>query len=168
MPDITLQPANIHDPQDFRYIRKAVNMAANATHMPQPSNKKLKKGDMDGDYDAYTIRDKHLKVLGAALLSNPPDEPYIYDLAIWKRHQGKGYGKQALQQILDKLTGRGPVTLGVAPDNDRARHIYEQAGFKPAGTWKSSGNIIMQKDAAISPDEMWDMVQKYRRKHHLG
>ena len=48
------------------------------------------------------------------------------------RVQGKGYGKQALHAILDemkRLDGCTEVYLSVEPDNKRAIHIYESAGF---------------------------------------
>lgn len=48
------------------------------------------------------------------------------------RAQGKGYGKVALSLILDemkKLDGCDAVYLSIEPENVRARHIYEQAGF---------------------------------------
>ncbi|MBQ8194521.1 MAG: GNAT family N-acetyltransferase [Oscillospiraceae bacterium] len=48
------------------------------------------------------------------------------------RSQGKGYGKEALKLILDEmkqLDGCNAVYLSIEPENERARHIYEQAGF---------------------------------------
>lgn len=48
------------------------------------------------------------------------------------RAQGKGYGKAALSLILDemkRLDGCDAVYLSIEPENERARHIYENAGF---------------------------------------
>ena len=48
------------------------------------------------------------------------------------RSQGRGYGKQALSLVLDemkKLDGCDAVYLSIEPENERARHIYEKAGF---------------------------------------
>lgn len=48
------------------------------------------------------------------------------------RFQGKGYGKQALSLVLDEmkqLDGCKEVYLSIEPENKRARHIYENAGF---------------------------------------
>ncbi len=48
------------------------------------------------------------------------------------RSQGKGYGKAALSLILDemkKLDGCDAVYLSIEPENECARHIYENAGF---------------------------------------
>ena len=48
------------------------------------------------------------------------------------RSQGKGYGKEALKLVLDEmkqLPGCDAVYLSIEPENERARHIYEKAGF---------------------------------------
>lgn len=48
------------------------------------------------------------------------------------RSQGKGYGKEALKLVLDKmkqLPDCNAVYLSIEPENERARHIYEKAGF---------------------------------------
>ena len=48
------------------------------------------------------------------------------------RAQGKGFGKAALKLILDEmkeLDGCDEVYLSIEPENKRARHIYEDAGF---------------------------------------
>ena len=48
------------------------------------------------------------------------------------RSQGKGYGKEALKLVLDEmkqLPDCNAVYLSIEPENERARHIYEKAGF---------------------------------------
>jgi len=60
---------------------------------------------------------------------------FIYDFHILAAHQGKGLGKQALEILERELQGKGfaQIKLRVAEDNNRARHVYEVAGFRVTG-----------------------------------
>ncbi len=66
---------------------------------------------------------------------------WIYRLMIDGRFQGRGYGNAALTQIIE-LISKIPlcpcVALGVHPENEKARRLYEHVGFRlrnrrPAG-----------------------------------
>ena len=50
----------------------------------------------------------------------------IYD----ESNQNKGYGTEAFAKIMKKLPAHVPIDLAVWKTNDRARHIYEKAGFR--------------------------------------
>ena len=56
---------------------------------------------------------------------------YLFAFRIHEDYQGRGYGKQLLQSIIDTLTEQGytELTVGVEDDNDRAKHIYDSFGF---------------------------------------
>ncbi|RFB98535.1 GNAT family N-acetyltransferase [Rhizobium leguminosarum bv. trifolii] len=60
---------------------------------------------------------------------------FISDFYILAAHQGKGLGKQALKALEDELKGKGfeQIKLRVAADNKRARHVYEDTGFRVTG-----------------------------------
>ena len=53
-------------------------------------------------------------------------------LNIYEPFQNKGYGQEALKQLIEKY---GINKLCVVSDNDRAFHIYEKAGFQIAETY---------------------------------
>lgn len=52
------------------------------------------------------------------------------------RYQGNGYGKAALQQILQEMFHRygcDKIYLSTSPNNSKGRHVYESAGFVKTG-----------------------------------
>ena len=56
---------------------------------------------------------------------------YLFAFRIHEDYQGRGYGKQLLQSVIDTLAEQGysEFTVGVEDDNDRAKHIYARFGF---------------------------------------
>ncbi|WP_244564439.1 GNAT family N-acetyltransferase [Rhizobium sullae] len=60
---------------------------------------------------------------------------FIKDFYIFAEHQGKGFGKRALNTLEANLsqTGFEQIRLRVAEDNKRAKHVYETAGFRVTG-----------------------------------
>jgi diamine N-acetyltransferase len=60
------------------------------------------------------------------------DEYWLYRFMIDRRHQGKGYGKQALAvlvALLRTLPDCTGITVGYQPDNLVAERLYLSAGF---------------------------------------
>ena len=78
-------------------------------------------------------------IVGTALVREFTDEPLGYDLQqfmVDKRYQGKGYGSQALQMILDELRKEGHydhVELCVKKADTEAIRLYEKHGFVDSG-----------------------------------
>lgn len=67
-------------------------------------------------------------------------------LLIDKKYQGKGYGKQAVLALLDRLRteySTDTVYLSVYRNNPRAIHLYEQIGFRFSGEYDTKGESIM-------------------------
>jgi len=61
-------------------------------------------------------------------------EYWMYRLMIDQNHQGKGYGKQAVQLVIDdirkmKKDHHQTITLSYEPSNEHAKRIYEKMGF---------------------------------------
>lgn len=65
------------------------------------------------------------------------DESYwICRLMIDRYFQGKGYGKDAMQQVIKEIQKRpntDHVKLSISPSNQSAEKLYEQLGFKKTG-----------------------------------
>ena len=60
---------------------------------------------------------------------------FIKDFHIFAPHQGKGFGKQALNVLEAELARAGfdQIKLRVAEDNKRAMHVYKVTGFRVTG-----------------------------------
>lgn len=84
-------------------------------------------------------------LVGFALYTREPFEgawtftrtPYQGELGILrmmidKKHQGNGYGRQAMQALIERmrqLPGGHAIILNFAPTNAGARRLYESLGF---------------------------------------
>jgi diamine N-acetyltransferase len=64
---------------------------------------------------------------------------WIFHFFIDQRHQGRGYGRQALAAFIDHVRNMHPaccsISLTVHPENIRARRLYTNAGFITTGEW---------------------------------
>ena len=78
-------------------------------------------------------------LVGLALVRDLDEEPACYDLQqfmVDRRHQGRGYGAEALRQLLARLKAEGRfdcVEVCVHRDALAARHVYGRAGFADTG-----------------------------------
>ena len=79
------------------------------------------------------------QVVGVALVRDLDEEPACYDLQqfmIDQRFQNKGYGTQALKQIINQLQAEGKyncVEVCVNKADAPALRVYEKAGFVDTG-----------------------------------
>ncbi len=62
-------------------------------------------------------------------------------------HQGKGYGRAAMQYIIDDVRSRGAEALYISfvPGNDVARKLYESLGFVDTGE-VDDGEVVYRLD----------------------
>ena len=71
---------------------------------------------------------------------------WLVRIMIDKRHQGRGYGRQTMEEIIrlvrDELGCRA-VGLSVEPENRSARKLYESLGFVETGE-SIRGQLIMK------------------------
>lgn len=77
----------------------------------------------------------------------------IWRFMIDERYQGKGYGKQAFQAILDYIDTfpKGPseyVYLSYEPENKSAAALYRSFGFKETGDMEEGELIAVRKIGA--------------------
>ena len=68
-------------------------------------------------------------IVGLVLTSIQPDQTNLYGLAIHPEYQGKGYGRAAVNVLLQKPEITFPVTLHVTEENEAAFKIYKGMGF---------------------------------------
>lgn len=63
------------------------------------------------------------------------NEYWIYRMMIDQKHQGKGYGKEAVQLVIEDIRAmkephNQTISLSYEPDNEHAKRIYEKMGFQ--------------------------------------
>ena len=68
-------------------------------------------------------------IVGLVLTSIQPDQTNLYGLAIHPEYQKKGYGRDAVNVLLQKPEITFPVTLHVTEENEAAFKIYKGMGF---------------------------------------
>lgn len=76
-------------------------------------------------------------MIGFALYGIDEDdhEYWMYRMMIDQTHQGKGYGKEAIQLVIDdiktvKEERHQTISLSYEPTNEHAKRIYEKMGFQ--------------------------------------
>lgn len=66
------------------------------------------------------------------------DEYWLFHFFIDQRYQGRGYGRAAMQRIIEMVGREHPrrqmLQLTVHPENMAAQRLYTAAGFQPTGT----------------------------------
>lgn len=79
------------------------------------------------------------KVIGFAISRIVLDEATLFNLAIDPAYQGKGYGRQLLTALCNKLIEKKIVTLWleVRESNRIARNLYENYGFNELSVRKN-------------------------------
>lgn len=80
------------------------------------------------------VNEEHNKI-GVLWVQIKEGKAFIFDFVIDEAFRGKGYGKQSLQAMDDKLRSIGAesVALHVFGDNTSAQELYKKAGFEITG-----------------------------------
>jgi diamine N-acetyltransferase len=72
---------------------------------------------------------------------------YLVRLMIDERFQGRGYGKRAALEVIERLKRTEncrEVFLSFVPENTHAERLYENIGFERTGEVSDDGEIIMR------------------------
>jgi ribosomal protein S18 acetylase RimI-like enzyme len=71
------------------------------------------------------------QMIGLCRVNFGEDKPGIYTVGISPQLQGRGYGAQMLNLVLEMLIGMGyqEVVIDVDSENASAYHLYRKAGF---------------------------------------
>lgn len=115
--------------KSFDYTRdRAEQEAVEAIHnaLPQGINTPLQ-------FIRIYERDHH--AVGYLWYSLEERSAFLLDVMLLPSHQGQGMGKEIIQALIHELRAAGTeeLELRVAPHNQRAIRLYEQAGFRLTG-----------------------------------
>ncbi|MCR5649453.1 MAG: GNAT family N-acetyltransferase, partial [Oscillospiraceae bacterium] len=74
------------------------------------------------------------------------DRYWLWRFMIDKSEQGKGYGKAALQEIINyfKENGADRLFLSTEPENERGLHVYHKFGFRETGVIDDGEAVLMR------------------------
>lgn len=80
----------------------------------------------------------------------PPDINgpwFLWKLLIDHRHQGKGYGREVVEQIVDMVRGQGATELLTShvPGEGGPAGFYAKLGFVPTGELDPEGEVILRR-----------------------
>jgi diamine N-acetyltransferase len=80
----------------------------------------------------------------------PPDiigPWFLWKLLIDRRHQGKGYGREVVRQIVELVGGQGATELltSYVPGEGGPAGFYARLGFVPTGELDPDGEIILRR-----------------------
>lgn len=76
-------------------------------------------------YRAWYFIEDGKQVVGSVYLSNQRE----IGIFVFNRHQGKGYGEQAVKTLMAKWPGK--FYANINPRNIRSHAFFERMGFKP-------------------------------------
>ena len=88
------------------------------------------------------------EMVGFIMYDVEPEEGrgYIPRLMVDAVHQGNGYGRAAMQQVIDLFVANPDckeIRTSIHPDNERARALYLSLGFELTGEM-SDGEAVMR------------------------
>lgn len=97
----------------------------------------------------FAVWDDTDGVVGFVMLDmkRGPERAEIWRLMIDAGHQGKGYGRQALEQVLDLLRQEGEkkeLQINYVKGNDGAAHLYRSMGFAETGEMEGHEVVMLQ------------------------
>ncbi len=110
-------------PDQTGYVASNANSIAEAYFEPKAWFRAISAGD---------------ELVGFAMVYRDPGagEFYVWRFMVDERHQGKGYGKRAMELLVEEARsdGASAVTLSVVPGDNSARDFYVRLGFEETGT----------------------------------
>ncbi|MES0071350.1 GNAT family N-acetyltransferase [Mesorhizobium sp. M0058] len=120
-----------------RALVAALELAADQMDFVASNAESLDEAESDGDARPRVVMAGD-RVVGFLMYEAPQDddEARIYRFMIDRVHQGQGYGKAALREVLDEIMRLGHishVSICYEPGNEAARRLYRAAGFVEEG-----------------------------------
>ncbi|ESX24590.1 GNAT family N-acetyltransferase [Mesorhizobium sp. LSJC264A00] len=120
-----------------RALVAALELAADQMDFVASNAESLDEAETDRDARPRVVMAGD-RVVGFLMYEAPQgdDEARIYRFMIDRVHQGQGYGKAALREVLDEIMRLGHishVSICYEPGNEAARRLYRAAGFVEEG-----------------------------------
>jgi diamine N-acetyltransferase len=97
-----------------------------------------------------------VELLGFAMYGQHPTTRawWVIRLMIDRDHQGKGYGRTAMEQMIDMMierVGCEEIVTSFVPSNAVASKLYASLGFRPTGEWEDGEPLVTLNVAEWRP-----------------
>ena len=71
---------------------------------------------------------------------------FLWKLLVDHRHQGKGYGREVVRQVVELVRGQGGTELltSYVPGEGGPGGFYAQLGFVPTGELDPEGEVLLR------------------------
>jgi diamine N-acetyltransferase len=143
---------NAHDvlalrgtPEQDRFVSSVVDSLAEADEYPQAN-----------PWPRAVYADE--QPVGFVMLSwNVEPQPpeifgpwFLWKLLIDHRHQGKGYGREVVEQVVELVGAQGAIELltSCVPGEGGPAGFYSRLGFVPTGELDPSGEVLLRRSIA--------------------
>ncbi|MFK3938057.1 GNAT family N-acetyltransferase [Alkalihalobacillus sp. NPDC078783] len=127
-----------------------LKLAEDQVHRIDPNVYSIAESKVDPTLTPYAI---HLEetVIGFAMTEFDQDEIperryWIPRFMIDVTYQRKGYGKEAMQKVIERLKQEDDcqfIGLSTEPDNEPALQFYQSLGFVNTGEWLEEREVIL-------------------------
>jgi ribosomal-protein-alanine N-acetyltransferase len=109
-------------------------MAIERVNFPFPWTEGNFKDSMNSGY-LCLVMEQAKQVMGYAVLMMVLDEAHLLNISVAQSHQGQGWGRYLLVQMMEMGCGKGGLNmfLEVRPSNHSALGLYESMGFNEMG-----------------------------------
>jgi GNAT superfamily N-acetyltransferase len=129
-------------PGQERFVSSVADSLAEADENPQ-GNPWFRAVCADGQPVGFVM-------LSWDLEPQPPDFNgpwFLWKLLIDHRHQGKGYGREVVRQIVELVRGQGAAELLTShvPGEGGPAGFYARLGFVPTGELDPDGEILLRR-----------------------
>ena len=89
------------------------------------------------------------EMVGFVMFGYDEDDGHFYlgRLMIDEKHQGKGYGRAATLEVIERMKqieNCREIFLSFVPENTGAEKLYSSVGFEQTGDVSESGEIVMR------------------------
>lgn len=107
-----------------------------ATGMLNADNRQFFLGEIDGEFVAMGVAAKEA--------AKEDEGTSIHGLGVLPEHQGKGYGKEMLYSIINKLAEQRVenINIEVESENLNAFQLYKNSGFEVESAWEYYRKVI--------------------------
>jgi ribosomal protein S18 acetylase RimI-like enzyme len=106
--------------------------------------KSLATGMLNADNRQFFLAEIEGEFIAMGVAAKEDDGTSIHGLGVVPAHQGKGYGKELLYSIINKLIGLGVenISIEVESQNSNAFKLYKNSGFEVESAWEYYRKVL--------------------------